>query len=112
MLSTLRNAWKTPDLRKRILYTVLLIAVYRFGHHIPVTGVDTDLLQTATKNSGGLVNFYDLISGGAFSTFSIFALGVVPYINASIIMQLLTIAIPYLEQLSKEGEEGRKKIQK
>lgn len=112
MLSTLRNAWKTPDLRKRILYTVLLIAVYRLGHHIPVTGVDTDLLQTATKNSGGLVNFYDLISGGAFSTFSIFALGVVPYINASIIMQLLTIAIPYLEQLSKEGEEGRKKIQK
>jgi preprotein translocase subunit SecY len=112
MLSTLRNAWKTPDLRKRILYTVLLIAVYRFGHHIPVMGVDTDLLQTATQNGGGLLSFYDLISGGAFSTFSIFALGVVPYINASIIMQLLTIAIPYLEQLSKEGEEGRKKIQK
>ena len=112
MLSTLRNAWKTPDLRKRILYTVVLVAIYRFGHHIPVTGVDTNQLQAATSNSGGIVNFLDLMSGGAFSSFSIFALGVVPYINASIIMQLLTIAIPYLEQLSKEGEEGRKKIQK
>jgi preprotein translocase subunit SecY len=111
MLSTLRNAWKTPDLRKRILYTILLLAVYRFGNHIPVPGVDPNQLSNLTK-SGGLISFYDLISGGAFSSFSIFAMGVVPYINASIIMQLLTIAIPYLEQLSKEGEEGRKKIQK
>ena len=80
------------------------------GNFIPVPGIDTVKLTNLTK-SGSLFGFYDLISGGAFSKFSIFAMGVVPYINASIIMQLLTIAIPRLEQLSKEGEDGRKKIQ-
>ncbi|ALG49981.1 Preprotein translocase secY subunit [Clostridium perfringens] len=81
------------------------------GSYIPVPGIDTDSLKALTQ-SGSLVSFYDLISGGSFSRFSIFALGVVPYINASIIMQLLTVAIPKLEQLSKEGDDGRKKIQK
>ncbi len=81
------------------------------GSYIPVPGIDTDSLKVLTQ-SGSLVSFYDLISGGSFSRFSIFALGVVPYINASIIMQLLTVAIPKLEQLSKEGDDGRKKIQK
>lgn len=111
MLSTLRNAWKVPDLRKRIIWTFFLVAIFRMGSHIPVPGIDTEYLKQITQQVG-LVGFYDLISGGAFSRFSIFALGVVPYINASIIMQLLTISIPSLEQLSKEGEEGRKKIQK
>ena len=110
MLSTLRNAWKVPELRKRFLWTIFLVAIFRIGIHIPVPGIDTSYLSSIT-NSGGLLGFYNLISGGALSNFSIFALSVSPYINASIIMQLLTIAIPSLEQLSKEGEEGRKKIQ-
>lgn len=110
MLSTLRNAWKVPELRKRFYWTIFLVAIFRMGSHIPVPGISTDFLRQYTQ-SGNLMGFYDLISGGAFSRFSIFALGVMPYINASIIMQLLTIAIPSLEQLQKEGEEGRKKIQ-
>ena len=110
MLSTLRNAWRTPELRKRLLFTLFLVAIYRIGSHIPVPGVDTTALQNYAT-AGTLMGFYDLISGGGFSRFNIFTMGVVPYINASIVMQLLTIAIPYLEQLSKEGEEGRKKIQ-
>ncbi|MGL4740843.1 MAG: preprotein translocase subunit SecY [Sarcina sp.] len=110
MLSTLRNAWKVPDLRKKILWTVFLVIIFRMGSHIPVPGIDTERLK-ALMNSNGLFGFYNMISGGSLSRFSIFALGVIPYINASIIMQLLTIAIPHLEQLSKEGEDGRKKIQ-
>ena len=110
MLSTLRNAWKVPDLRKKILWTVFLVVIFRMGSHIPVPGIDTIQLNKM-MNSEGLLGFYNLISGGSLARFSIFALGVVPYINASIIMQLLTIAIPQLEQLSKEGEDGRKKIQ-
>lgn len=110
MLSTLRNAWKVPELRKRLLFTLFVIAIFRMGNFIPVPGIDTTKLASLTT-SGSLFGFYDLISGGAFSRFSIFAMGVIPFINASIIMQLLTIAVPRLEQLSKEGEEGRKKIQ-
>lgn len=110
MLSTLRNAWKVLELKKKFLWTIFLVAIFRIGIHIPVPGIDTSYLDT-TATSGGLLGFYNLISGGALKKFSIFALSVSPYINASIIMQLLTIAIPSLEQLSKEGEEGRKKIQ-
>lgn len=110
MLSTLRNAWRTPELRKRLLYTLLFVAIYRMGSHILVPGVDSSALKNLA-NQGTLFGFYDLMTGGAFSRFNIFAMGVIPYINASIVMQLLTIAIPYLEQLSKEGEDGRKKIQ-
>jgi len=111
MLSTLRNAWKVPELKKRMLFTLLIVVIFRLGIFIPVPGVDTSKLVNLTNNSGTLLGFYDMMSGGAFSKFSIFALGVTPYIDASIILQLLTIAIPYLEQLSKEGQEGRKKIQ-
>ncbi|GAB6168988.1 preprotein translocase subunit SecY [Clostridium carnis] len=111
MLSTLRNAWKVPELKRRFLWTLFLVAIFRMGTHIPVPGISTHHLQNLTGGNT-LFGFYDLLSGGAFSKFSIFALSVTPYINASIIMQLLTIAIPSLEQLSKEGEEGRKKIQK
>lgn len=109
-MSTLRNAWKVPELRNRILFTILMVAIIRMGNHIPVPGIDTNALSNLAK-AGTLFSFYDLMSGGALSSFSIFAMGVVPYINSSIIFQLLTIAIPSLEQLSKEGEEGRKKIQ-
>jgi len=111
MLSTLRNAWKVPELKKRFLWTIFLVAIFRIGTHIPVPGIDTNVLESLAS-SGTIFGFYDLMSGGAFRQFSIFALSVTPYINASIIVQLLTIAIPSLEQLSKEGEEGRKKIQK
>ena len=110
MLSTLRNACKVPELRKRFLWTIFLVAIFRIGIHIPVPGIDTSYLSNITEQ-GGLLSFYNLISGGALKNFSIFALAVSPYINASIIVQLLTIAIPSLEQLSKEGEEGRNKIQ-
>jgi preprotein translocase subunit SecY len=110
MLSTLQNAWKVTDLRKRIIFTLVIIALFRMGNFITVPGVDNSKL-TNLADTGTLVGFYNLISGGAFGHCSIFAMGVGPYINASIIVQLLTIAIPYLEQLSKEGEDGRKKIQ-
>jgi preprotein translocase subunit SecY len=111
MLSTLRNAWKIPDLRKRMMFTLLMVVIIRMGIYIPVPGVDASKLVDLTKNGGTLFSFYDMLSGGAFHKFSIFAMGVGPYINASIIMQLLVIAIPQLEQLSKEGLEGRKRIQ-
>ena len=110
MLQTLRNAFKVPELRKKILWTIVLVAVFRMGSHIPLPGINSDYLKSLSQ-SGGLLGFYDMISGGAFSRSSILALGVMPYINASIIIQLLTVAIPQLEQLSKEGENGRKKIQ-
>ncbi|ALP89069.1 MULTISPECIES: preprotein translocase subunit SecY [Clostridium] len=110
MLQTLRNAFKVPELKKKILWTILLVAVFRMGSHIPVPGINSEYLKSLSQ-SGGLLGFYDMISGGAFSRSSILALGVMPYINASIIIQLLTVAIPQLEQLSKEGETGRKKIQ-
>lgn len=110
MLQTLRNAFKVPELRKKILWTIVLVAIYRMGSHIPLPGINTEYLKSLSQ-SGGLLGFYDMISGGAFSRSSILALGVMPYINASIIVQLLTVAIPQLEQLSKEGQNGRKKIQ-
>ncbi|AGX41274.1 preprotein translocase subunit SecY [Clostridium saccharobutylicum] len=110
MLQTLSNAFKVPDLRKRLLWTILLVAIFRIGSYIPLPGISSEYLKSLSQ-SGGLLGFYDMISGGAFSRSSILALGVMPYINASIIIQLLTVAIPQLEQLSKEGENGRKKIQ-
>jgi len=110
MLSTLRNAWNVKDLRKRLIYTFIIILIYRIGNQIVIPGVIPERIAQLSQSGGTLFNFYDLMSGGAFSQMSIFAMGVYPYINASIIMNLLTIAIPKLEQLSKEGEEGRKKI--
>lgn len=109
MLKTLQNAWKVQDLKKKILITFALLAVYRFGNFIPVPGINAAALEQ-TLSGGAFFGFLDLLSGGGFSRFSIFAMGVTPYINSSIIMSLLTIAIPKLEALSKEGEEGRKKI--
>ncbi|SHK27865.1 preprotein translocase subunit SecY [Tepidibacter formicigenes] len=109
MLSTLRNAWKIPDLKKRILYTLMMIIVFRIGSSIPVPGVDINYIKKVVDQAG-LLSFYDLVAGGAFRKFTIFALSITPYITASIIMQLLTIAIPSLEELTKSGEEGRKKM--
>lgn len=109
MFSTLRNAWKVPDIRKKILYTLMMLLVYRIGAHVPVPGMDVVELGKLMEK-GLLAGFMDLFAGGALSNFSLFALGITPYITASIIMNLLTMALPPLERLSKEGPEGRKKI--
>ncbi len=113
MFKTIKNAWKTPELRKKIIYTIILIIIFRFGCYITVPGVDALALDEAMKSSTGIAGLINLISGGAFSRFSIFAMTITPYINASIIIQLLGFVIPALEKLTKEGgEEGRQKINK
>jgi preprotein translocase subunit SecY len=116
MLSAFRNAFKIPELRGKILFTVAIIAVYRLGSHLPVPGVDFDAVQNYLRNPAandpnGAFTLINLFSGGALTQFAIFALGIMPYITSSIIMQLLGVVIPRLEQLQKEGESGRKKIQ-
>ena len=112
MFNTIRNAWRIPDLRKKILYTLLIIIVFRFGSVIPAPFLDasalSELMASAGENSA--LGYINMLTGGAFSYASLFAMGITPYINSSIIMQLLTIAIPPLERMAKEGEEGRKKV--
>jgi preprotein translocase subunit SecY len=111
MIETLRNIFSIPDLRKRVLFTFFLLAVYRLGAFIPVPGVDPAAIEEFTKAAQGtILGFLNLFSGGALGRMTIFALGIMPYISASIILQLLTVVWPYLEKLSKEGELGRKKI--
>lgn len=110
MLATLANAWKIPELRKRILYTLMMFLVFRLGSSIPVPGINNALLADLFKNDAGFLSFFNLMSGGSFKRFTIFALGIAPYITASIIMNLLQIALPYFENLAKEGDAGRKKM--
>ncbi len=115
MLKTIRNAFRVPDLRKKLLFTLMIIVVFRIGSVIPVPFLDMEALRQAMSNltsaeSGSMFAYLDTLSGGAFSNATLFAMGVTPYINSSIIIQLLTVAIPALERLSKEGEEGRKKL--
>jgi len=110
MLDTLKNSWKIPDLKKKILITIGLLLIFRLGSRLPVPGLDPDYFAKLIAQGGQLFSFLDVVTGGAFKYATIFAMSITPYINASIIMQLLTIAIPKLEQMSKEGEEGRKKI--
>ena len=117
MLQTLRNAWKIPELRKKFLFTLLLLIVFRFGNVIPVPWIEKSAIEAWLKEGqvGGassLFSLLDTFSGGAFSGATIFAMSISPYINSSIIMQLLCVAIPALERMSKEGEEGRRKITK
>ena len=109
MFNTIKNALKTPDVRKRLLYTLLLIVVFRLGCYITIPGVDTIALAEYMESStNGMQGLIDMISGGAFSRFSIFAMSISPYITASIVIQLLGMVIPSLERLVKEGgEEGR-----
>ena len=111
MFQTMRNAWKNLDLRKKILYTLLILIIYRLGCSIPVPYLEASALSEM-MSGGNVFSYLDLMSGGALSKGTIFSLSIQPYINASIIVQLLTYAIPALENLQKEGEEGRKKIQK
>ncbi len=111
MFETFRNAWKIEDLRKRLLYTLFVIVIFRLGCAIPVPFIAPEALQGwIAGQSGSMLGYIDMLTGGSFSQATLFALSVTPYINASIIIQLLTVAIPALERLAKEGEDGRKKI--
>lgn len=108
---TIKNIFKIEDLRKRILYTLLIILIYRLGAHVVLPGINPGALSAFTQSAqNGLMGLLDLFSGGAFSNASIFALGIMPYISASIVIQLFTLAVPYFQRLQKEGESGRKKI--
>src|SRR5689334_16757837 len=111
MLEKFANIFRIPDLRRRVLFTLGLLAVYRIGGHIPIPGVDSQLFsQYIDQNRGTLLGFVDLFSGGQFRRMTIFALGIMPYITSSIILQLLTVVYEPLARLQKEGELGRKKI--
>ncbi len=111
MIETIRNAWKIPELRKKILFTVFALLIFRLGSVVPVPFIDSNMLGATLNNMGGIFTLLGAMNGTAFSMAAVFALGVQPYINSSIIIQLLTVAIPALERLQKEGgEEGRKKI--
>ena len=111
MFKTLLNAWRIPDVRKRLIFTFLMMVVIRVGAQIPVPGTDPDVVKTIFQGlTSGAFNIFNTFTGGSLESFSILALSITPYITASIIMELLTIAIPPLEELAREGNEGRKKI--
>lgn len=110
-IETLKNCWKIEDLRQRLLITLLFTAIYRFGSFVVLPGINPSMLQKLqSQTSGGLMSLLDMFSGGGFSHASIFALGIMPYISASIVMQLLAIAVPYFQKMQREGESGHKKI--
>ena len=110
LVKTFSKAWKITEIRQKIIFTLLMLLVYRIGSNIPVPNIDRDYLAQMFSGETGLLDLFDLFSGGAFSNFTIFALSITPYITASIIIQLLTIAFPYFERLAREGAEGRKKM--
>ena len=107
---TLGKAWKVPDIRKKMIFTLLMLLVFRIGSNIPIPGINREVLANMFQGDNSLFSLFDMFSGGAFSNMTIFALSITPYITASIIFQLLTISIPAIERLAKEGMEGRKKI--
>ena len=110
-IETLKNCWKVEDLRQRLLITILFTAIYRFGSFVVLPGINPAKLETLqSQTKGGLMSLLDMFSGGAFSNASIFALGIMPYLSASIVMQLLAVAVPYFQKMQREGESGRKKI--
>ncbi len=112
LIDYLKNCWRVEDLRERILITILFVAIYRFGSFVVLPGINPgDLGKLQSQTAGGLMSLLDAFSGGAFSHASIFALGIMPYISASIVMQLLAVAVPYFQKMQREGESGRKKIQ-
>src|SRR6187399_1761953 len=110
MFAWLANAWRVPELRKRLLFTALILALYRLGSWIPAPGVDSEAIDQYLSSTGGIFNLLNLFSGGALSQFSLFALGIMPYVTASIIIQLMTVVIPRLGELQREGEAGYAKI--
>ncbi|MBO5817797.1 MAG: preprotein translocase subunit SecY, partial [Paludibacteraceae bacterium] len=110
-IQTIQNIWKIEDLRQRLLTTLLFVLIYRFGSFVVLPGIDpTALTALQAQTAGGLMALLDMFSGGAFSNASVFALGIMPYISASIVIQLLTIAVPYFQKMQKEGESGRQKM--
>ncbi len=110
-IETLKNCWRIEDLRQRILITLLFVAIYRFGSFVVLPGINPGMLEKLqSQTAGGLMSLLDMFSGGAFSNASMFALGIMPYISASIVMQLLAVAVPYFQKMQREGESGRKKI--
>ena len=110
-IETLKNCWKVEDLRQRLLVVLLFTAIYRFGSFVVLPGINPSMLdKLQSQTSGGLMSLLDMFSGGAFSNASMFALGIMPYISASIVMQLLAIAVPYFQKMQREGESGHKKI--
>ena len=111
IIETIKNIWRIEDLRTRILITILFVAIYRFGSTVVLPGIDPSALaQLQDQTKGGLMSLLDMFSGGAFSQASIFALGIMPYISASIVIQLLAVAVPYFQKMQREGESGRRKI--
>ena len=110
LVKTFSKAWKIQEIRQKIIFTLLMLFVFRIGSNIPVPGIDREYLAQMFTGETGLLDLFDLFSGGSFSNFTIFALGITPYVTASIIVQLLTIAFPYFERLAREGNEGRKKM--
>ncbi|MBL7728223.1 MAG: preprotein translocase subunit SecY, partial [Dinghuibacter sp.] len=113
LIQTFKNIWSIEELKKKILFTLLLVFVYRFGSHIVLPGIDVNTLNEGLKSKGsggGLLDLFDTFAGGAFSQASIFALGIMPYITASIFMQLMTILVPQIKKIQSDGESGRKKI--
>ena len=110
MLTWLANAWRVPELRRRLLFTAMILALYRLGSWIPSPGVNADSIDQYLSRTGGIFNLLNLFSGGALSQFSVFALGIMPYVTASIILQLMTVVVPRLSELQKEGESGYAKI--
>lgn len=110
MFQTFKNAWKIEDLRKRLLYTLMILVIFRLGVALPVPFLEPSALGAMVNSTGNMLGYIDMLTGGAFSQATLFALSVTPYINASIIVNLLQVAIPYLERLSQEGEDGRRKI--
>ena len=113
MIETVRNAWKVPELRKKIMFTIFALLIFRLGSAVPVPYIDSTTLETyLAAQSGTILGLMNAMSGSAFSMATLFALSIQPYINSSIIIQLLTVAIPALERMAKEGEDGRRKINK
>src|SRR5919112_2518564 len=111
MLKALGNAWSVPELRRKLLFTFGIIALYRLGCHVPLPGVNREAIENGLDTSGNAITgLFGVFTGGAFNNLSIFALGIMPYITASIVMQLMTVAIPRLQELAKEGETGQQKI--
>ena len=111
LIETIKNIWKIEDLRSRLLTTILFVMIYRFGSYVVLPGIDpTALTSLKSQTSGGLLALLDMFSGGAFANASVFALGIMPYISASIVIQLLTIAVPYFQKMQREGESGRRKM--
>jgi preprotein translocase subunit SecY len=110
-IEAFKNLFRIPDLRNRVLFTLALLAVYRIGAHIPTPGINWQVLELMfQQGQGSFLGIFDLFSGGSLRRLTIFALGIMPYITASIILQLMTVVFPYLEKLQKEGELGRRKI--